>query len=121
MEIVPLDKTLVAQVRVQPENIGYISVGDKVKLKVSTYDFSRYGIVEGELEFISATTFTNDNGDSFYNARVKLYRTYVGDNPDNKILPGMTVIADIITGKKTIMQYLLKPITLSLKTAFTER
>lgn len=121
MEIVPLDKQLIALVRIPPENIGYVSIDDKVKLKVSTYDFSRYGYVPGKLEFISAATFVNENGDSFYNGRVTLDQNYVGDDPDNKVLPGMTVIADIIIGRKTIMQYLLKPIHQSLKTAFTER
>lgn len=121
MEIVPLDKELVAIVRIPPENIGYVNIGDPVKLKVSTYDFSRYGTVPGSLEFISAATFVNDNGDSFYNGRVILKQNYVGDDPSNKVLPGMTVIADIIIGKKTIMQYLLKPIHQSLKTSFSER
>lgn len=121
MEIVPLDKELVSIIRIPPDNIGYINIGDRVKLKVSTFDFSRYGTVPGELEFISATTFTNEEGSSFYEGRVVLERDYVGEDPDNRVLPGMTVIADIIIGRKTIMQYLLKPIHQSLKTAFTER
>jgi membrane fusion protein, adhesin transport system len=121
MEIVPLDKQLVAMVRIPPENIGYVNVGDPVKLKVSTYDFSRYGTVPGSLEFISAATFVNEDGNSYYNGRVILQQNYVGDDPAHRVLPGMTVIADIIIGKKTIMQYLLKPIHQSLRTAFTER
>ncbi len=121
MEIVPLDKKLVAMVRVPPDNIGYVHVGDKVKLKVSTFDFSRYGTVPGTLEFLSATTFVNESGDSFYNGRIQLDRNYVGSDQNNMVQPGMTVIADIIIGKKTIMQYLLKPIHQSLKTAFNER
>lgn len=121
MEVLPLDAQLVAQVKIDPDSIGYVKESQRVKIKVSTYDFSRYGTVNGTLEFISATTFEDYDGSRFYEGRIQLDNDYVGNNESRKILPGMTVIADIITGKKTIMQYLLKPITISLQTAFTER
>ena len=121
MEIVPLDRQLVAQVRIPPDNIGYVSVNDSVKLKISTFDFSKFGSVNGTLEFISATTFSSEQGDSYYNGRVVLEKNYVGDNKENRILPGMTVIAEINVGRKTVMEYLLKPIYASLETSFSER
>jgi len=122
MEIVPLDKNLVIEARLSPKDIGHIQIGQTVRAKVSSYDFSRYGAVLGKLEFISATTFTDQNNKHYYSGRIKLSKNYVGNNPaKNIILPGMTVEADIITGEKTILDYLLKPIHLSLKTAFTER
>lgn len=121
MEILPLDAALVAQIKIAPDSIGYVKEGQRVKIKVSTYDFSRYGTLGGTLEFISATTFEDYDGSRFYQGRVLLDRNYVGTDQERRILPGMTVIADIITGEKTIMQYLLKPITVSLQTAFTER
>jgi len=122
MEIVPIDKNLVIEARISPKDIGHIQIGQTVRAKVSSYDFSRYGAVIGKLEFISATTFTDQNNKHYYSARIKLSKNYVGNNPDkNIILPGMTVEADIVTGEKTILDYLLKPIHLSLKTAFTER
>jgi len=122
MEIVPLDKHLVVEARILPRDIGHIQVGQTVKVKVSSYDFSRYGAVMGRLEFLSATTFLDEKGQPYYRGRITLSKHYIGNNPDaNPILPGMTVEADIVTGEKTILAYLLKPIHLSLKTAFTER
>lgn len=122
MEIVPLDKHLVVEARISPKDIGHVQVGQTVRVKVSSYDFSRYGAVIGSLEFLSATTFLDEKGQPYYRGRITLSKNYVGNKPEvNPILPGMTVEADIVTGKKTILAYLLKPIHLSLKTAFTER
>ena len=121
MEIIPLDKSLEVAVKISPQDIGHLELGHRVQVKFSTYDFSRYGSVQGQLEYISATTFTGDKGERYYQGRVTLGQAFVGQNPDNVILPGMTVMADVITGEKTILQYLLKPIHLSIKTAFTER
>ncbi len=122
MEIVPLDKYLVVEARILPKDIGHVQVGQAVRVKVSSYDFSRYGVAMGELEFLSATTFLDEKGFPYYRGRITLLKNYVGDKPNaNPILPGMTVEADVVTGEKTILSYLLKPIHLSLKTAFTER
>lgn len=121
MEIVPQDKQLEVAVKISPKDIGHLKLGQKVQVKFSTYDFSRYGFVQGTLDYISATTFTVENDERYYQGRVLLNQDYVGGNPDNIILPGMTVMADVITGEKTILQYLLKPIHISLRTAFTER
>jgi HlyD family secretion protein/adhesin transport system membrane fusion protein len=88
----------------------------------SAFEFSRYGAVPGTLDNVPATTFVTQDGSAFYKTKVKLGRSYVGDDPArNLILPGMTVQADIITGSRTVLQYLLKPIHLSRLTAFHER
>lgn len=121
MEIVPLDKHLEVQVKISPQDIGHVKIGQSVQVKFSSYDFSRYGSVNGKLEHISATTFVGEKGERYYQGRISLEQKHVGNNEKNLILPGMTVMADIITGEKTILQYLLKPIHLSLRTAFTER
>lgn len=122
MEVVPLDKHLVVEARISPKDVGHVNVGQTVRIKVSSYDFSRYGAVQGRLEFVSATTFLDEQGVPYYRGRVSLSQNYVGENAGaNAILPGMTVEADIVTGEKTILAYLLKPIHLSLKTALTER
>lgn len=121
MEIVPIDEQLEVQVKISPKDIGHLKQGQNVELKFSSYDFSRYGSTKGKLKQISATTFAGQNGERFYQGRIALVHNYVGKNPANTILPGMTVMADIITGKKTILQYLLKPIDVSLRTAFKER
>lgn len=122
MEILPSDIQLIVDGNIAPRDIGHVRIGQPVQVKVSSYDFSRYGAVEGTLEFISATTFLDESNQPYYQARVALSQQYVGENAkENTVLPGMTVEGDIITGKKTILAYLLKPIHVSLKAALTER
>jgi HlyD family secretion protein/adhesin transport system membrane fusion protein len=121
MEIVPTDEELEVQVKISPKDIGHLKPGQPVQMNFSSFDFARYGSLDGTLENISASTFSGESGERYYRGQVKLSRNYVGQNPHNIIMPGMTVMADIITGEKTILEYLLKPIHLSLKSAFRER
>lgn len=122
MEIVPVDQKMVAEVRVHPKDIGHVKVGDAVQVKLSSYDFARYGALEGILDSLSATTFVDERGSSYYTGRIALDVDHIGPNPqENKIRPGMTVEADIITGGKSVLAYLLKPIHTSLNSALTER
>lgn len=121
MNIVPINEELVVEVKIPPQHIGHVHVGQNVKVKLSSYDFSRYGLVNGKLEKISATTFNGQNGERYYQGKIKVEKNYVGGDRNHPIMPGMTVMAEIITGEKTILQYLLKPIHNSLKTAFSER
>lgn len=121
MEIVPYDKNFVVQIKISPQHIGHIKVNQPVNIKFSTFDFSRYGTVDGRLEKISATTFNGSDGERYYHGRVLLSQKHVGKNPNNLIMPGMTVMAEVITGRKTILDYLLKPIQASLQSAFKER
>lgn len=121
MEIVPIHNELVVQVKIPPQHIGHLKTGQAVKVKLSSYDFARYGLLNGTLEQISATTFSGQDGDRYYQGRIKLEKNYIGNDKRNIVVPGMTVMAEIITGRKTILQYLLKPIHNSLNTAFSER
>lgn len=121
MEIVPMDDNLMVEVKIEPQHIGHLKVGQPVKIKLSSFDFSRYGLLSGDLDKISATTFNGENGERYYKGRVRLSQNHVGSDQRNALMPGMTAMAEIITGEKTILQYLLKPIHNSLKTAFSER
>ena len=122
MEIVPIGEELVAEVKVSPKDIGHIKPGDHVTVKVTTFDFSRYGSINGTVTALSATTFTSNKGTPYYKGLIKLEKHYVGGDPEmNKVLPGMIVNADIITGEKSLLMYLLKPIHRSLNSAFIER
>ena len=122
MEIVPLASTLIVEARLTPRDIGNLKVGQPARIKVSAFDFARHGVIEGTLDFLSATTFTDEDKKSYYKGRILLDQSYVGANPDkNIVLPGMTVEADIITGEKTVLAYLFKPIHTSINTAFRER
>jgi HlyD family secretion protein/adhesin transport system membrane fusion protein len=121
MEIVPLDEKLMVQVRIPPQHIGHVRIGQQVEMKFSSFDFARYGVVPGRLEQVSASTFRGENGERYYQGLITLDRNYAGHDPANVVMPGMTVMAEIITGRKTVLDYLLKPIHIAMKTAFTER
>lgn len=122
MEIVPIDEELVAEVKILPKDIGFIDAGMKALVKVSTYDFSRYGAIAGSISSISATTFKDKNGDVYYKGKLKLDKNFVGDKPsENIVLPGMIIDVDIITGNRTIMSYLLNPIKATITSSLHER
>ena len=122
MEIVPADSELFAEVKISPNDIGHIKVGFPVIIKITSYDFSRYGSINGTVAGLSATTFANKRGRTFYKGVVTLEKNYVGKDPKlNLILPGMIVNADIITGQKSLLAYFLKPIHKALNSAFSER
>lgn len=122
MEIVPANSELLAEVKISPNDIGHIKVGFPVIIKITSYDFSRYGSINGTVSGLSATTFANERGRTFYKGMITLKQTYVGNNPkQNLILPGMIVNADIITGEKSLLAYFLKPIHKALNSAFSER
>ena len=121
-EIVPADEELVVEARISPIDIGHISIGLKAAVKITTYDFARFGAVDGRVTKLSATTFKDREDEIYYKAEIKLDKNYVGDNPgENLVLPGMVTEIDVITGERTMLRYLLRPIFQSLDTAFSER
>lgn len=121
-EIVPYSDFLVAEVKISPRDIGHVKVGKEVLVKIDTYNFARFGGISGILNHVSASSFMNERGETYFKGVVKLPRNYIGSNPDsNRITPGMTVVADIKTGEKTVLQYLVKPINNALNTSFRER
>lgn len=121
MQVVPLDDELVVETKIPTTEIGNLKMGNVVKVKVRTFDYTRYGIVTGKLSRISASTFTDEKNIPYYKGVIILDRNYVGDDVNQKILPGMTVEADINTGKKSLMQYLLKPIQVAMTSSFHEK
>lgn len=122
MEVVPLERDLIAEVHIKARDIGHLRPGLPAVMKFTTYDFARYGSIRGELQSISASTFADENGQPFYKGIVKLAQTHVGSDPGrNLVTPGMTLQAEIQTGTKSLLQYLLKPIYRSLDTGFRER
>jgi HlyD family secretion protein/adhesin transport system membrane fusion protein len=121
-EVVPIDDGLIAEVKISPRDIGHVRVGQDVTAKVSTYDFSRYGVVAGTLSGISASTFQEGDGQVFYRGFVTFEKPGVGDVPErNPLLPGMVLQADIRLGSRSVLEYLLTPIYASLASAFHER
>lgn len=122
LEIVPLDRELIIESRISSRDIGHVKVNQPVKVKFIAYDFARYGGISGWLQQISPSTFLDERGEPYYKAIITLDSTHVGpDSNVRPILPGMTVQANIMTGNKTIMEYLLKPIYTSVQQALQER
>lgn len=120
--LVPVDDELVADVRVSPRDIGFVKVGQPVKVKIQAFDYTRFGRVEGKLESVSPTTFLDEQKQPYYQARVRLGTNHVGNADLHHVLvPGMTVQADITTGEKSLIQYLLKPVYTTIDGAFRER
>lgn len=121
MTIVPSHQILEAETRISTLDIGHIKVGDKARVKILAFDYSRYGNIEGAVTEISATTFFDEvNKTPYYKAKISLKEQYVKDKK-NKLKAGMTVQADIVTGRKTILQYLMKPIYTNVESSFYER
>jgi adhesin transport system membrane fusion protein len=121
-EIVPLEGGLIAEIHINPRDIGYISLGQKAKVKISTYDYSKFGTLEGELTYISASAFENEQGERYYMGRVSLKKNYFGeDSTKNVVIAGMVAQVDIITGSSSIISYLLQPIYKSVDSSFSKR
>lgn len=122
LSIVPLDQTLVVEAKILTTDIGHIKVGDPVKVKIKTYDYTRYGVITGKVSSLSATTFSDDKNNTYYKGIITLDHNYVGKNPKlNQLQPGMTAEADINTGSKSLLRYLFKPIQAAISSSFHER
>lgn len=121
-EILPQNTGLAVDVRISPRDIGFVTVGQTVQVKVQSFDYARFGTVEGRVERISAGAFLDEQRQPHYRVRVALTQGHVGADPRQaRLVPGMTVQAEITTGQKTVMQYLLKPLYAVASTAFQER
>jgi len=122
IEIVPLEDSLLIETRIKPSDIAFLHPGQKAMVKFTAYDFTIYGGLEATLEYISADSITDDQGRSFYLVRVRTKKNYLGPESDPlPIIPGMVATVDILTGKKTILSYLLKPMLRAKMSAFRER
>ncbi|MEO8807593.1 MAG: HlyD family type I secretion periplasmic adaptor subunit [Burkholderiaceae bacterium] len=119
VEIVPLDDVLVLEAKVQPRDIAFIHPGQAATVKFTAYDFSIYGGLAAEVENISPDTVLDERGNAFYLVRVRTTRANFGEKMP--VIPGMTAEVDILTGNKTVMSYLLKPILKGKAYALRER
>lgn len=122
LEVIPNDADLFVEARITTQDIGFIYVGQEAQVKVTAFDYTRYGGIDGVINGFSATTVQDEEGNTFYRARIRLAKNYVGDDPErNRVLPGMEVITDVKTGKKTLLEFLLKPVVKALSESFRER
>ena len=121
IELVPTDKSLLIEVKIKPADIAFIYVGQVAKVKFSAYDFSIFGSLDGKVESISADSIKDEKDVTYFKVRIKTDKSYLERNKKElKIIPGMTVDVDIITGKKTVLDYILKPILKTKQYSFSE-
>lgn len=122
VEIVPSEQTLLIEVKVKPSDIAFIYYGQKAIVKFSAYDFAIYGGLEGKVVHISADTIKDEKENVFYSVRIKTEQNYLErKGHKHKIIPGMVANVDIITGQKTVLDYILKPILKTKQYTFSER
>ncbi|GAB4514904.1 MAG: HlyD family type I secretion periplasmic adaptor subunit [Roseibium sp.] len=121
-EIVPLSEHLVAEVKVNPRDIGHINVGDRADITITSYDPNIYGTLSAEVETISASSFQDEFGEYYFKATLAFPGLTIGTGSNERpVRPGMQVNAQIVTGSKSILAYLLNPVTRAARTVFTER
>ncbi len=122
MEIVPVAENVVVEARLHPIDRGYVRVGQAATVKVSTYDFIRYGGLEGEVVQIAPDSSVDEEGAPFFRVVVRTDRAYLGEEGDDlRITPGMQASVDIHTGERSVMEYLLRPVLKLRHEAFRER
>ncbi|MCB8747969.1 HlyD family type I secretion periplasmic adaptor subunit [Rhodoferax sp. U2-2l] len=119
VEVVPLDDALILEVQIAPKDIGFLRPGQAAMVKFSAYDFSIYGGLDAEVFLIGADSVLDEKGNAFYHVRVKTNQPSLGANLP--IIPGMVAQVDIMTGKKSVLSYLLKPVLRAKANALTER
>jgi adhesin transport system membrane fusion protein len=123
VEIVPLDDTLLVEAKIRPQDIAFLHPGQEATVKFSAYDYTIYGGLKAKLEQIGADTITDeDKKTTYYIIKLRTDRSHLGtDEKPLLIIPGMVASVDIITGKKTVLSYLLKPIIRARAEALHER
>ncbi|MCW3150753.1 HlyD family type I secretion periplasmic adaptor subunit [Stutzerimonas stutzeri] len=122
LEIVPLEDNLLIEARVRPQDIAFLHPGQRAMVKFSAYDYTIYGGLAANLELISADTITDREGRSFYLIQVRTDKNYLGSKEHPLvIIPGMVATVDIITGHKSVLDYMLKPVLKARYEALRER
>jgi adhesin transport system membrane fusion protein len=123
VEIVPIEDNLLVEAKIRPADIAFLRPGQEAMIKLTAYDFSIYGGLPAKLERISADTITDDKDESFYLIYLRTEKNYIESMAKGRleIIPGMTTTVDILTGKKTVLDYLLKPILKAKNEALRER
>ena len=122
IEIVPLGSEIVIEAKVLPSDIGFIGNGMRSRIKLSSYDFSIFGDLEGSVKLVSADSIQDEQGNIFYKVKVKPDNDYISwKNEKLPLMIGMTGSIDIITSKRTIFSYISSPVTKTFMSAFREK
>jgi adhesin transport system membrane fusion protein len=122
VEVVPLEDSLLIEARIRPQDVAFLHPGQKAMVKFTAYDYTIYGGLRAGLELISADTITDEEGKSYYLIQVRTEKSHLGkDDHPLLIIPGMVATVDIITGEKSVLDYLLKPVLKARQEAMRER
>lgn len=126
LELVPAEDDLIVEVRIRPQDVGYLRPGLPVTVKIDAYDYTIYGTLDGTLSYLSPDTLNEDikpNEQPYYRAQVRISGRHFSSRPNEKIelQPGMTATAEIRTGTNTVLKYLIKPVIKTLSEAMRER
>lgn len=122
VEVVPLEDNLLIEARIRPQDVAFLHPGQKAMVKFTAYDYTIYGGLKARLELISADTITDEEGKSFYLIQVRTDKSHLGsDQHPLLIIPGMVATVDIVTGEKSVLDYLLKPVLKARTEAMRER
>ncbi len=122
LNIIPWEDRLLVEAKIRPSDIANISPGQSAVIKVSAYDFSIYGGVDAKVIFVSPSTILDEEGESHYLVRLETDKPFLGTaSGELPLIAGMTVSVDILTGRKSVMDYLLKPVLKAKEKALTER
>lgn len=122
IEIVPRDSNLVFEAKVNPSDVGFLIKGQNAMIKLSAYDYSIYGSLNGELSLIGSDTISNEKGENYYPVRISLRdKKFRGVDKELPLVPGMVAQIDIVTGKRNFLSYLFSPVTKTMTTAFKEK
>jgi adhesin transport system membrane fusion protein len=122
IEIVPLDDTLLVEAQIRPGDIAFLRPGQDSMIKIAAYDFSIYGGLKASVEHISADTIKDEQGENFYRVYLRTAQNSLVHHGDElPIIPGMTATIEILTGKKSVLDYIMKPILKARDRALRER
>ena len=122
VEIIPLDDTLLVEAQIRPKDVAFISPDQQANVKFTAYDYLTYGFLVGSIERISADTFLDADDQAYYRATIRTEKNHI-DHEGRKlpIIPGMIASVDILTGRRSVLDYLLKPINRARHEVFHER
>jgi len=122
MDIVPSEDTLVIEARLNPMDRGFVSAGQIATVKIDTYDYARYGGIEGEVIAVAPDSTVPESGPPYFKVVVRTERQYLGEESEGRLIaPGMGATVDIHTGTKSVMEYLVRPVLKLKAEAFRER
>lgn len=122
VEIIPADDSLLIEGRVLPQDIAFLRPDLETNIRMTAYDFSIYGSLKGKLEAISADSIEDEKGNRFYRIKVRADKNVLQrDGESFPIIPGMTAEINIVTGERTVLEYLMKPVAKTLSNSLHER